>query len=120
MLRLGAALFLTSLAPLALHAQDSTASPRGQWHIGITYHDYGVTIGNAARTNGLRINFQDAELERVNGVNVTIWKPVEPLSGTVNGVALGLAGPAAEYLNGIAVGVGGVVAERRARWRTAA
>lgn len=112
------------LAPVALHAQetaearDTTARPVGHRHIGLTYHDYGITIGNAARTNGVRINLQDAGLERVNGLNVTIWTPREPLSGTVNGLAVGIAGPGAGELNGIAIGLGGVVAERRARWLT--
>lgn len=116
------AIALLLFAPVVLHAQDSTTTRRyrgpSHWHVGITYHDYGVTVGNAARTNGLRLNFEDADLDVVNGVNVTIWKPREPLTGTINGLALGVAGPGAEEINGIGIGVGGVVAERRARWIT--
>jgi hypothetical protein len=66
--------------------------------------------------NGIRLNVEDAGLERVNGVNVTVWKPREPLTGTVNGLALGIVGPGAADLNGVQVGLGGVVAERRVRW----
>src|SRR6185295_9940177 len=111
------------LLPVALHSQDTTEQspprrPASHWHLGLTYHDYGIAIGNAARTNGLRINFIDADLDVVNGVNLTIWKPREPLTGRVNGLAIGIVGPGAEELNGIAIGLAGVVAERRARWIT--
>jgi len=105
---------LLLVIPTALSAQK----PAGHWHIGLAYHDNGITIGNAARTNGLRLNFEDIDLDRVNGINVTIWKAAEPMSGTVNGLALGIVGPGAAELNGIAVGIGGVVASRRARWLT--
>jgi hypothetical protein len=107
-------LVIASLStPLA--AQDSSAA--GHFHVGLTVHDYGISVGNAPRVNGLRINVQDAELERVNGVNLTLWKPGDPLSGTVNGLQAGLV-PGSRSVNGIALGVGGVVAERRARWVT--
>ncbi len=98
-----------------LVAQDSSAT--GHFHVGLTVHDWGISIGNAPRVNGLRINIQDAGLERVNGINVTLWKPRDPLSGTVNGLQVGLV-PGSQIVSGIALGVGGVVAERRARWVT--
>ena len=113
------------VAPCTTSAQDSTAvapdtSPAhrpGHFHIGLTIHDYGISFGNAPRVTGIRVNVQDAELERVNGINVTFWKPREPMSGTVNGIQVGIV-PGSEVVNGIAVGVAGVVAERRARWVT--
>ena len=98
-----------------LVAQDSSAT--GHFHVGLTVHDWGISIGNAPRVNGLRINIQDAGLERVNGINITLWKPRDPLSGTVNGLQVGLV-PGSQIVSGIALGVGGVVAERRARWVT--
>src|SRR5881296_4403021 len=89
-------------------AQDTTPPPRyGHFHIGLTIHDNGLSFGNAPRVNGIRLNVQDAELERVNGVNVTLWKPREPLTGTVNGLQAGLV-PGSQIVNGIALGVGGV------------
>ena len=103
-------------------SQDTTiadTAPRraaSHWHITLGIRDNGIIIGNAARTNGLRINFADADLEVVNGVNFTLWKPREPLSGTVNGIAIGIAGPGVEELNGIGIGIAGVVAEHRGRW----
>ncbi len=99
-------------------ARDSTpASHAGHVHIGLTINGYGLSFGNARRITGIRINVQDAELERVNGMNVTLWKPREPLSGTVNGFQVGLL-PGSRQVSGIAVGIGGVVTEQRARWVT--
>src|SRR3954470_22541057 len=92
--RSSAVWLLFLILPAALFAQDSTSSLRrraGHWHIGLAYHDNGITIGNAARTNGIRINAVDADLELVNGVNMTLWRPSGELSGTVNGLAVGLA-----------------------------
>jgi hypothetical protein len=113
------------MAPRPICAQDSTARtadsspPRrsGHFHIGLTIHDYGISFGNAPRVTGIRINVQDADLERVNGVNVTLWKPRDPITGTINGIQAGIV-PGSEAVNGIAVGVAGVVTERRARWVT--
>ena len=65
---------------------------------------------NAPRINGVRLNVQDADLERVNGINVTLWKPREPLTGTVNGVQIGLL-PGSGEVNGVGVGLAGLVAD---------
>src|SRR6266516_193109 len=74
---------LTGEARLA--AQDATASQDttparryGHFHIGLTIHYNGLSVGNAPRVNGMRLNVQDAELERVNGVNTTPSKPRTP------------------------------------------
>jgi hypothetical protein len=119
---------LACLVPLRpLLAQDTSATRDttlppptplryGHVHVGLTINDWGISLGNAPRVNGIRLNVEDAGLERVNGVNVTVWKPREPLTGTVNGLALGIVGPGAADLNGVQVGLGGVVAERRVRW----
>jgi hypothetical protein len=99
-------------------ARDSTpASHTGHFHIGLTIHGYGLSFGNARRITGIRVNGQDAELDRVNGINVTLWKPREPLTGTVNGIQAGVL-PGSRQVSGIAVGLGGVVTEQRARWLT--
>ncbi|HYL21100.1 MAG TPA: hypothetical protein VEU74_05025 [Gemmatimonadales bacterium] len=99
-------------------ARDSTTpSHAGHFHIGLTIHGYGLDFGNARRITGIRVNVQDAELDRVNGINVTLWKPREPLSGTVNGLQVGLL-PGSRQVSGIAIGIGGVVTEGRARWVT--
>ncbi|MGH9261272.1 MAG: hypothetical protein ACRD08_15505, partial [Acidimicrobiales bacterium] len=109
-------MILALLVPLAAFAQDTAAAPPGHRALNLTIAGTGISIGNSARVNGMRLNFRDYGLERVNGVNVTIWQPKEPLSGTVTGLAVGLVGPGADSFNGIAIGVGGVVADERARW----
>lgn len=83
------------LAPAATSAQEpeDDAPPAAASHraLNLTIKGFGLSIGNSARLNGLRINFQDYQLERVNGVNLTLWTPEEPLGGTVNGLAVGAA-----------------------------
>jgi hypothetical protein len=92
----------------------------------------GLSIGNAARINGIRLNYRDARLEEVNGPNFTIWRPYRPASGTINGVATGIANGARDvtgvtlglasaeatgHLTGLSFGGLGLVAEGpRVRW----
>ncbi|MFQ5569832.1 MAG: hypothetical protein ACE5G0_09170 [Rhodothermales bacterium] len=72
---------------------------------------YGLSIGDSPWVNGLRINFRDRNLRRVNGVNLTIWTPRSPASGTVNGVALGVPMTGARRIRGLAVGIIGAGAD---------
>ena len=65
--------------------------------------DYGISFGNNPRGSGVRINFRDRHLETVNGLNLTLWQPHDDVAGSVNGLALGLAGPAADNLRGLSV-----------------
>ena len=37
-----------------------------------------ICVGDCPRVVGLRLNFRDRNLERVDGVNVTVWSPYEP------------------------------------------
>lgn len=67
-----------------------------------------LSIGNYPNVNGLRLNYRDSDLGVVNGANVTLWTPYEPMSGRVNGLALGLPATGAEDINGFAVGVFGI------------
>jgi hypothetical protein len=69
-----------------------------------------ISIGNYPSVNGLRLNFRDSNLGRVNGVNVTIWSPYDPATGTVKGLALGLPLTGAATIDGVATGVLGVSA----------
>ena len=67
-----------------------------------------LSIGNYPNVNGLRLNYRDSDLGVVNGANVTLWTPYEPMSGRVNGLALGLPATGAEDINGFAIGVLGI------------
>lgn len=98
-----------TVAPRPLRAQDAGASPS----TGTTAR--AVAIGNHARVDGLRINFRDRGLQRVRGVNLTIWQPYEPATGTVSGLALGVPMTGAGAIDGIAIGALGASATGRMR-----
>ena len=36
---------------------------------------WGVSFGNSKDWNGLRFNFRDSRVRRVNGINFTLWLP---------------------------------------------
>lgn len=69
---------------------------------------YVISIGDYPNVVGLRLNFRDSDLERVVGVNATIWSPYEPARGVVKGIALGLPVTGAGDIHGLATGLLGV------------
>lgn len=69
--------------------EESPRPPRHQ-ALNLTVNDYGISFGNSRRTNGLRINLTDNGLERVNGLNLTLWRPHDNPGAVVNGLALDL------------------------------
>lgn len=87
-----------------LHAQS----------LDIPTNKFGISFGNSKNFTGLRFNFQDKEVEKINGINFTIWKPKSKSNddAIVNGISLGLIMPAAGYLNGIQIGAVGVAAKK--------
>ncbi|HET9948353.1 MAG TPA: hypothetical protein VFQ22_05505, partial [Longimicrobiales bacterium] len=68
--------------------------------------DVGLGFGDVPRLDGLRFNYRDRRLERVRGLNLTLWTPYEDARGTVEGLALGLPMTGAETIRGIGVGLG--------------
>src|SRR6476620_2666902 len=72
--------------------------------IDLTLSDVGLAIGDKPRVTGVRINYRDRKLVEVNGVNLTIWSPYSPATGTVNGLALGVPVTGARDINGFAIG----------------
>ena len=96
-----------------LHAQDGQS-------LDLTIRNYGLSVGNAPRVNGVRLNYRDRGLVRVNGLNATLWRPQEVsenrgATGVVNGVALGLPATGAATINGVAVGLLGIEAHASVR-----
>jgi hypothetical protein len=68
------------------------------------------------RVTGLRLNYRDRRLERVDGVNATIWSPYKDARrGLVRGLALGLPVTGADRIDGVGIGILGVGAEDRIR-----
>lgn len=95
----------SALGPVSAgYAQDDSSS------LDLTVRNYGISIGNAPVVNGLRMNFRDDGLRRVNGINLTLWLPHDPATGTVNGLALGLPATGGGSLNGVSVGMLGLQA----------
>lgn len=103
--------------PAAVSAQSSCD---GGFNLAVACN--GIGFGSSARLNGIRINWSDSDLDVVNGVNLTLWRPrsrwddegwMSSPGGTINGLALGTF-PAADYLNGVSVGLGAALARRRA------
>lgn len=64
----------------------------------------GISFGGLPRWTGIRANWRDRHLERIDGVNVTLGKPGENVGGSVNGLAIGLFNPS-EELHGVPIGV---------------
>lgn len=75
--------------------------------IDLTVHDVGLAIGDKPEMTGLRINYRDRHLREITGVNLTLWSPYEPATGTVNGLALGVPLTGAEKINGALIGIFG-------------
>ena len=94
---------ISLLITFVLSAQDSTQTSKG---FNIAIKNYGLSFGNSPGINGLRFNFQDKNLHKVNGLNFTIWKPAHDANknSVINGVALGLVMPYAERINGLSFG----------------
>src|SRR5690348_2069685 len=91
-------LFAAVALPFCLQAQV----------LDLTIHDYGLAIGDKPRMTGLRLNFRDRYLEKITGVNATIWGPYsDARGGSVNGVALGLPLTGARDVNGALIGIFG-------------
>lgn len=82
----------------------------------LTVNHVGLAIGEVPRVTGLRLNYRDRKLERVDGVNATIWTPYgDGGTGVVNGLALGVPVTGAARINGIGAGILGVGARDRLR-----
>jgi hypothetical protein len=72
----------------------------------------GLSLGNSPQWTGVRLNFRDADLESIRGLNLTLWRPRPSPGGEVSGLAVGLWGSRAERLRGIHMGGIGLEAAR--------
>jgi hypothetical protein len=78
----------------------------------LTINNTGLSIGDSRFVRGIRLNFRDRNLERVVGINATIWMPYEDArGGVVQGLALGLPVTGARRIEGVGIGLFGVGAE---------
>ena len=82
------------------------ALPASAQGLDLTIDHKGLAIGDIPRVTGLRLNYRDRRLERVDGVNATIWSPYDNGgNGEVRGVALGVPVTGAARIDGVAVGI---------------
>jgi hypothetical protein len=96
MRRYGTFWHLLLLSATALSAPTAQAQREGDART-----VFPICIGDCRRVVGLRLNYRDAQLDRVDGINATIWVPYEPMRGAVYGVALGLPATGAGRINGL-------------------
>ena len=68
-------------------------------HFTIGYKSNGLTFGNSVRTNGIRLNFLDKNVDRVNGLNLAVISK----SRVSNGFTLGLIWNEHSICNGIVI-----------------
>lgn len=77
---------------------------------------YVLSIGDSRLTRGLRLNLRDRQMERVQGVNLTMWTPYRDSErGEVAGIALGIPGTGAGSIYGLGVGLIALASERDLR-----
>jgi hypothetical protein len=86
------------LAPLQAQAQNGGLK--------LAIGDVGIGIGDVRRLDGVRLNIRDQNLERVRGLNVTLWAPRKGAQGLVQGLAIGAPLTGAGTISGLTVGVG--------------
>ena len=80
----------------------------GAQSLDLTIKHTGLSIGDSRFVRGIRLNFRDSRLDRLDGINATIWMPYEPARGEVRGLALGLPATGARRIAGAGIGVFGV------------
>ena len=75
---------------------------RGALHLAI--RNVGISFGNAPRVHGLRLNWRDRGLERVDGLSLTVLALDESPRSVIRGVAINLLGGA--YAGGLGQNIG--------------
>jgi hypothetical protein len=53
-----------------LSAQETRSNGKA---LNLPFKKYGISIGNSYEFNGIRINFADEDVKRINGINFTFW-----------------------------------------------
>jgi hypothetical protein len=112
---IGLALFAIAAWPIGACAQqDTMPEPPASHHaINLTAGGVGISIGNSRAVTGIRLNLVDHQVERVTGLNLTLWVPKRNPELVVTGAAVGLVGPRAKRIEGVALGGVGVYATER-------
>lgn len=100
------------LRPILVLAVASVPAIAAAQSLDLTINNTGLSIGDSRFVRGVRLNFRDRNLDRVEGINATIWYPYDDArSSEVKGLALGLPTTGAHQISGAGVGVFGVGTE---------
>ncbi len=100
-------LFISALLFLGL-----TSSSYAQNSLDLAVNGVGLSVGDSDTITGIRLNFRDDRMKRVNGINATIWMPHKDKGGDVYGYALGLPATGVDNLYGVGYGILGMGANR--------
>ena len=96
-----------------LSAQDTLSNGKA---LNFPARKYGISIGNSYEFTGIRINFADENVKRINGLNVTFWlKMAKNQNAVVNGISIGVI-PTAGSMRPINLGLLGVGAHNNLYW----
>lgn len=100
-------MILSLVLALVIHPTDTRAE------LNLTVENVGLSLGNSPRVIGIRVNAVDSDVQRVDGLNLTLWNPRPSPRADFNGLAIGVIGPKARRLHGIAAGGIGATATDR-------
>jgi hypothetical protein len=72
-----------------IRAQDTGSGGKA---LNIPLRKYGLSFGNSAEFNGIRFNYADSYVQRINGINFTLWTKFKTAlnpDAVVNGLSVG-------------------------------
>ena len=75
-------------------------------------YNTGLSFGNSEYWNGLRFNYRDDQVRNIRGLNATAWFPMQPATGNVTGLAIGLPATGAQNMKGLSFSVAGSATHR--------
>ena len=91
-----------SISCLAIAILMLVAGPVAAGGLGLPSSHWGLGFGNLRDFTGLRLNLRDDDVDRVGGVNVTLWAPKRE-GGHYAGLGLHLVGLSAHRFDGVAL-----------------
>lgn len=97
---------ITGIALVTVLTATTVAAQDGRRSLDLTVNHVGISIGDSREVTGLRINWRDTRLERVDGMNITVWKPAKSSHGDVRGFAIGVPFTGGRSITGFAAGFG--------------
>lgn len=82
------------------------AAPAAAGSLDIPVRGAGLSFGNSTEFSGLRFNVRDRDLERIDGLTVSLWAPQDDPGGRIRGLSIGPAGTGASHGAGLTINGG--------------